>query len=280
MPRSAILLLLPLLWVPLTSPACTLWGEASSQGVLLAKNRDWAPDHRQVLRLIHPAQGLPYLGLFAVGGREPGIKAGVNQAGLTVVTAAASGLLRALRATQPGKNGQIARILERYHSVAEVVAAAPALFGSARAGFYLLGDAHEMLLVEVGTEGRFLLTRETMGRLAHTNHYFDPDLVSGLDRQGESSVIRLQRIRSLLAGTAGALTLDDLSRFSRDQAAGPDDSLWRSGREVTLAGWQMMLPVHGTPVLRVWLANPGEPEQQREWVLDAAFWAASAREWP
>ncbi|VEB42527.1 Acyl-coenzyme A:6-aminopenicillanic acid acyl-transferase [Chromobacterium violaceum] len=62
--------------------ACTLWGAAgtaSMEGSLLAKNRDWKPDHAQSLRLLHPEHGYAYLGLYADNGSEPGIKAGVNQ---------------------------------------------------------------------------------------------------------------------------------------------------------------------------------------------------------
>ncbi|MFB9156794.1 carcinine hydrolase/isopenicillin-N N-acyltransferase family protein [Chromobacterium violaceum] len=80
--------------------ACTLWGAAgtaSMEGSLLAKNRDWKPDHAQSLRLLHPEHGYAYLGLYADNGSEPGIKAGVNQKGLAVVATEASSLPRALR---------------------------------------------------------------------------------------------------------------------------------------------------------------------------------------
>lgn len=275
MNRSA-LLMLPALLSAVPAQACTLWASVTPGGVLLAKNRDWAPDHVQSLRLLRPTGGLAYLGLFADSGRMPGIKAGVNEAGLTVVTAAASGLPRALRDDQPGRQGRIAQILRQSRTVENVVDAAPALFGSARAGFYLIADAREILLVEVGTEGRYRLTQQQQGSLAHTNHYFDAALTGGLDKPGASSVQRLQRIRQLLAETAAPPTLDDFGRFARDSLNGPDNSLWRQGREVTLARWQIALPAGGGPELRVWLDNPGQAEVQQNVRLDATFWQRPA----
>ena len=85
-----------LLWLFGLQPAaaCTLWGAVGSAvdggGTLVAKNRDWVPDHRQELSLLKPAQGYQALVLRAVGGAEPGIKAGVNEKGLVIVSATAS----------------------------------------------------------------------------------------------------------------------------------------------------------------------------------------------
>ncbi len=76
--------------------ACTLWGAAGSDasgGTIISKNRDWAPDHTQVLKLRRSTKGYSHFGLYAVGGTEPGIKAGVNEKGLTVITASASSSL-------------------------------------------------------------------------------------------------------------------------------------------------------------------------------------------
>lgn len=77
-----------LLWflTPQPSSACTLWGASGTavegRGTLVAKNRDWNPDHRQELVVLKPTPGYRSLLLKAVGGAEPGVKAGVNEKGL------------------------------------------------------------------------------------------------------------------------------------------------------------------------------------------------------
>jgi len=94
------LVALAVLALGLPATACTLWGAANptgSEGTLLAKNRDWRPDHVQSVRLSRPASGLAFLGLYADTGSEPGIKGGVNQAGLSIVSATAGSLPKAVR---------------------------------------------------------------------------------------------------------------------------------------------------------------------------------------
>ena len=72
--------------------------------------------------------------------------------------------------------------------------------------------------------------------------------------------------------------LGELERFvaiSGDRHDGPDNSLWRSGREHTLASWIARTPAQGAPTLRVVLANPGEPVLTRQFVLDESFWRSA-----
>lgn len=221
--------------------ACTLWGSAgtaSMEGSLLAKNRDWKPDHAQSLRLLHPEHGYAYLGLYADNGSEPGIKAGVNQKGLAVVAAEASSLPRALRADS-ARHGVLTRLLRDYGSLDEVASAADKLFAQARPVFLLLADAGGLMQVEIGQHGRYRLIRQQSGTLAHTNHYADTSLLDGA------------------------------------QTIGP--SLWRSGREHTLAGWRIALPAGAPPRLQLTLANPGRAERDGDYALDSAFWAQPAR---
>ena len=70
--------------------ACTLWsaaGDAAGGGTLLAKNRDFSPDSLGKVVLVRPDEGSAYLGYRAlVKGREQ-LVAGVNEAGLAVVSA-------------------------------------------------------------------------------------------------------------------------------------------------------------------------------------------------
>ncbi|HOS76345.1 MAG TPA: carcinine hydrolase/isopenicillin-N N-acyltransferase family protein [Verrucomicrobiota bacterium] len=68
--------------------ACTLWGAAgvdAGGGTIISKNRDWKPDHVQVLKMQRPTNGYAYFGLYAEGDDAPGIKEGINEKGLTVL---------------------------------------------------------------------------------------------------------------------------------------------------------------------------------------------------
>lgn len=258
--------------------ACTLWGAAgaaSVDGTLLAKNRDWKPDHVQSLRLRHTEHGYAYLGLYADNGREPGIKAGVNEKGLAVVGAEASSLPRELRADS-ARHGVLTRLLRDYGSLDEVAAAADKLFPQTRPVFLLLADAGGLMQVEIGQHGRYQLSRQKNGTLAHTNHYSNLSLLDGAQKIGPSSQARLARIR-LLLDQRPSHALAEFERLSRDHHDGPDNSLWRDGREHTLAGWQMALPAGAAPRLHLVLANPGEQTLERDYVLDAAFWSQPAR---
>ncbi|OHX17329.1 carcinine hydrolase/isopenicillin-N N-acyltransferase family protein [Chromobacterium sphagni] len=275
--RKVIILAAGLTWLPHgPAAACTLWGAAGSasaggEGTLLAKNRDWKPDHQQSLRLVHPASGFAYLGLFADGSRVPGIKAGVNQQGLSVVSASASSLPREARAGEAGEHGVMRQLLRRYATLEAVAADAGKLFGHARPVFLQLADPTGLMLVEVGQHGRYRLQREANGVLTHTNHYRDAGLLDQPQSIGRSSASRLSRIDSLLSAQPSH-TRAEFSAISQDRHDGPDDSLWRSGREHTLANWQVSLPVNAAPRLRLVLANPGAEPIARDYVLDAAFW--------
>ena len=101
--RNIFLGVSALLWFLIQSPcqACTLWGAAGTSieggGTLVAKNRDWAPDHFQELAVLQPAAGYWALALKAIGGEEPGVKAGVNDKGLVIVSATGNSTSRSSR---------------------------------------------------------------------------------------------------------------------------------------------------------------------------------------
>lgn len=279
-PRCAVSSVL--LFAALAGPvqACTLWGAAgtsSAEGTLLVKNRDWIPDHSQSLRLLKPANGVAYVGLFADGGRSPGIKAGVNQWGLTVVSASASSLSRSVREADRERHGVISALLTRYRSLNEVADHAQEIFTTAKPVFLLLADSTGLMRIEVGQGGRFSLERSSSGTTAHTNHYLDSSLITAQQREGASSSTRLARVDALLAqGPGKGWTLADFNRISQDQNDGPDNSLWRSGHEHTLASWQIALPVQGPARLHLIIANPGQAVLTRDWVLDQTVWNAPA----
>lgn len=260
--------------------ACTLWGAAgddASGGTLIAKNRDWAPDHRQYLRLVRPRSGLAYLGLFAEGNAHPGLKAGSNEKGLTIVSAS-SAVPEKLRSSRPEKRAVLARVLAGYTSVDAVMADADNLFAGSWPDNLLIADGHKMLLVEIGQEDRFSMKLADQGVLTHTNHFLDPALPEYTRfKPGRSSLTRLARITSLLADAPRPLTEQQFAAMSRDQHDGPANSLWRTAPTgATLASWIVTTSPEGKTRLRLIIANPGEAEQHYEQDLDTAFWQRPA----
>ena len=161
--------------------ACTLWGSAgtnASGGTIISKNRDWKPDHTQVLKLHRGPGSYAYFGLYAEGNNEPGLKGGVNEKGLTVVTATASSIPEASRAKQPGKRGALAILLANYATCDEIVARLEAIFPRTRTGFFLIADRRKILVVEVGLDGKFAHRLVERGSVALS---FDPIQYSPLN---------------------------------------------------------------------------------------------------
>ncbi len=246
--------------------ACTLWGAVGAAvqggGTLVAKNRDWAPDHFQELALLRPAQGFQALVLRAVGGAEPGVKAGVNEKGLVVVSATASQVPRAERDKADQRKGLTSHLLATCASVAEVL---KMIDSFRRPAFYLIGDRKEMAMIEVAPVDRRFVTRSDSGALTHTNHYCAIDSQTIRQKPGPSSRTRLARIDELLKTHPQPYSIENFIRFSADQNAGPDDSIWRTGSDPTkrrtLSTWIVALPSKGSPQLYLKTADPGEPEQ-------------------
>ena len=264
-----------------SAQACTLWAAAgpdAGEGTLLSKNRDWVPDHVQVLKYEHSEEGYAFFGLYAEGNKDRGLKNGVNEKGLSIVSASASSIPKKIRSHQPGKRGMIRTILSRYASVDELAADAEQIFSSARANFYLIADRDKVMQVEVGLEGRYRIQIISQGTLAHSNHYLAPELGKFNMTIGSSSHTRLARINALLAHTPRPLTVVQFATISRDRNDGPNNSLWRNGRLHTLSSWIIRTPKAGSPTLHVVLANPGEPETHYEYTLNTAFWKSRRNE--
>ena len=261
--------------------ACTLWGSAGAvnQGgevTLIAKNRDWKPNQTQILRIVRPDKGYAYLGLFAVGGDEPGLKAGINRKGLVIISASAGSIPKKERKQAPGKKGLMRRILSSYSTVDEVLKDR-SIFSRARSQFLMMADDKALLNIEIGLNGRYSLKTQRNGTLCHTNHFLGPDMLAENRRIGNSSRTRLKRIADLLAGPpAGGFALADFVRMSEDQHDGPRNSILRQGAfpgdEKTVATWIAAIPRNGAPTVRIALWNPGEAEQILHFRLDEAFW--------
>jgi isopenicillin-N N-acyltransferase like protein len=259
---------------------CTLWGVAGkssvSKGTITAKNRDWAPDHTQKIKIIKPKKGNKYFGLFAEGNYDPGIKAGINEKGLSVSSASASSIPRKARNTQTGVSGVISKILLKFNSVDEVLADKEILSHS-RAGFVFISDKNKIAVIEIGFEGKSYSVRTTeSGKAFHTNHYMDEKMLKENRKIGESSLMRLDRIEKLLLDIKVPYTMDIFKNISTDQSDGPDNSIWRIGstpkKERTLATWIMEIPVGGTPRVYIKLANPGEHQKEYNFKIDEKFW--------
>jgi hypothetical protein len=240
--------------------------------VLIAKNRDWAPDHRQQLKIVRPKEGYASVVLAAVGGAEPGAKAGVNEKGLVIVTATVNQVPTAERQRVDQTKGLMSHLLARCASVEDLLKQIE-LFR--RPVFYLVGDRKEIAVIEVAPDGSRSITRSDAGTLHHTNHYcaIDPPYLKR--KPGASSTNRSARIEELLKNPHRPFTVDDFIRFSEDKAAGPDNSIWRTGsapqKTRSLATWLVAIPATGSPRLYLKTADPEEAERLCRLTVDDAL---------
>ncbi len=265
--------------------ACTLWAAVGSPvaggGALAAKNRDWTPDGPDRLERVKPREGQPYLALMAKGPQGWGVRAGVNQAGLVLLSASASAVPKELRSQ--GLAGVSRRVLSGYATV-EAVLAHKQMFEGLAPRFYLLADARQIAVLEIAPGGAVRIAGTRDGLLAHTNHYLDPDFTAYNRRPSLSSRARLPRVEALLAGLGRPLTMARFERLSQDRGAGPDNSLWRTGSKPqgtrTLASLVVSLPLRGPGQAAVVLANPGEPLKRVRIILDEKFWQGPAPNLP
>jgi isopenicillin-N N-acyltransferase-like protein len=262
---------------PTLAGACTLWAAAGPMveggGTLIAKSRDWAPEGHQVMTLTSPGSGLRYLGLYVVGTDEPGLKCGINERGLVVVTATVGTIPKAaIQAAPRGKAGMTA-LLRQCSTVDEALEMSA---GSVGARFSVLADRRKVAVIEAGLEGRMVLHVTDCGTVAQTNHF---SLAGTADLNqtaaGASSTTRYTRICELLGTTRKPLSMGTFVTMSRDQHDGPTNSIFRTGAKPTstrtLATWICRVPPEGSPIVHVRLLSPGEPEYESEILADDVF---------
>lgn len=212
--------------------ACTLFGAQGSRvlggGTLVVKNRDFRPEYQE-MRLV---QGSHYRFYGLYGGIEAkmGLKGGVNEAGLAVLSAAASCIPQKERKTMDRNTGALGKLLGRYATVEEALASGIDLGGPK---FLLLADATELVWVEVGDADRVTVRRVKNDTLAHTNFYLSPEFQELNLKPGVSAWHRYARIQDLLESQKDPYGLDDLIRYSQDRTEGPDNSIWRIGSRET-----------------------------------------------
>lgn len=255
--------------------ACTLFAAAGGRveggGVLIAKNRDWRPNQTHILRRVTGPEGHPYYGLFAQGGEDPGLKAGINAQGLVVVSATAP-FPRRERQAMPRTAGLIAKLLSSSATVDEALTHAEWLRGPR---YLMIGDRRSAAVIEIAPDGRTHVDRTETSVLYHTNHYTAANLLGyNPPRIGASSRERYRRIEQLLGGTQ-PFTLEQFIRMSDDRAGGPDRSIWRDGSSPTatrtVAAWIVYQPSDGTPQIYVKTADPGVPPVVRRLSFDTLW---------
>ncbi len=257
------------------SGACTLWaaaGDAAGGGAIIAKNRDWYPNHRQVLKTVHPDGGYAYMGIYAENKKVySGFKAGINEKGLSIVNASASAIPRAERM----KMGYTWKVMEHVLAQCATVEEALSLLDRAEGPrFLLLADREEITQVEIGPYGLKRVERKRNGTLHHTNHYKEFPFTAFNELPGKSSHVRDRRIGEILGGRP-SWTMDEFIAVTADHAAGADDSIFRTGStkksEKTIASWVARIPPEGAPEIYVRLLNPKEPVREVRLTGDALF---------
>ncbi len=265
-----------------SAQACTLWSANGSTvrqgGTLIVKNRDWRPDHKQILRMIIPETGYRYMGIYAMYGKSShGLKAGINEKGLVIVTASASSIPAQERKTDAGKNSSAIKhpyeAILRTCSTVEDVLKQERIFAGPQ--FIMAADKTETALLEIGPDGHYAASVEKNGYMYHTNHYVLQSMTSFNKTAGISSLTRYDRIGELLGSAGTPFTLDTFSSFAMDQHDGPDNSILRTGstpgKTRTLATWAVYIPEEGSPVIRIRLMNPRTQEQTAEFTADDVF---------
>lgn len=247
----------------LPAQACTLWAAHGTYveggGSLIIKNRDWQPDHRQGLKLVTPETGYRYFGLFQLDGDAPGLRAGINEKGLVIISASASSIPAGERYAMPRTHGLLSKILNQCASVDAALAQSHWFVGPQ---FIMLADKEKVARIEIGPEGKTAVTVTDNGVSYHTNHYVEEQLYFANKTIGSSSQTRYNRIAELLDNSSKPYTLDSFLSMSNDQIAGPDNSIFRVGstrqKARTLATWAVSIPIEKSPEIYVRILNPGE----------------------
>jgi isopenicillin-N N-acyltransferase-like protein len=156
---------------------CTVWGAAGPVTLdaepLLAKNRDYWLDHRQLqcLASAHPRQGYRYQYLTSAG--SPGVfSAGMNEAGLAVADTHVASL-----DIGPGlpRYALMMEILERHDQVQSALDYLRLARHVGNGTLALLDAAGDMAVFETGHSHPGVVLPEA-GFVVTTNHYVTPDL--------------------------------------------------------------------------------------------------------
>ena len=261
----------------LTAPveACTLFAANGSVvddgGTLLVKNRDWEPNQHQGIKFVPSKDGYSYFGLYAEG-TAAGMKAGINEKGLTVVSATAGSIPSKERINMPNKAGSLTKLLKECASVEEALTRTDLFLGPK---ILMLADKKSVATIEIGPEGKFSIDQKENDYICHANHYVAEDMLNFNKKIGQSSEKRYERIGQLLDNSSLPFSLDSFLNFSSDQNDGPDDSIFRIGgtssKTRTMAVWAVSIPMQGSPEVYIRILNPDEEEKSCRIIADDFF---------
>ncbi len=232
--KKLLLALFLLLYSTGAALACTLFGatgiKVEGGGTIAVKNRDWSPSFQQV-SLVTPPAGYRYYALLA--GKKAGFNAGgINEKGLFVAMSTVGSIPKEIRKTYPKfRTAEGKRIndyiLAHYGTVLEVVDSDAQIW--AEPVNFILADKDSLAIIEVLPGGKKSVTYQENGIVYHTNHYVDKNTMCGNKKIGKSSLTRYNRIRELLTNQIGKFTVSDFWTMSKDENAGPNNSIFRTG---------------------------------------------------
>ncbi len=250
---------------------CTLWGAVGARveggGALAVKNRDWHGSDDQKTRLFTPAKGWQYFALIEVSDKEgrhkERITGGVNEKGLVVLNSSAGSIPRQQRLAMRHNPALMKELLSGCASVDEALRKSASFAGPRN---LLLADRRKIAILEIAGDGKYAVEVKKNSYLFHTNHFVLPGMLVWNKIQPKSSLARYQRIGELLAQDNGIYTMEKFLAFSRDQAAGPDDSIFRTGSKPgsirTEAVFAVYLKPDGDMDIYVRLLTAGKPESE------------------
>jgi isopenicillin-N N-acyltransferase like protein len=269
------LTLVVILFVSLPVQACTLWAANGSLvdggGSMLVKNRDWVPNQHELLKSVFPKTGYSYFGLYAAG-KYSGMKAGINEKGLVVVSATVGSIPSEERRAMPHTGGLLVRLLKECGSVDAALARTDLFLGPE---ILMLADKNKVATIEIGSEGKFFIVSKENSVIYHTNHYVSEGLLDFNRTIGESSLKRYDRIGQLLNTVTAPYDFDTFISFSNDQNDGPDNSIFRIGstptKTRTMAVWAVQIPLKGSPQIYARILNPNEDEKVLRITADDVF---------
>ncbi len=198
--------------------AFAVTGAATADGNALAgQNQDLQPEYSDVAILLHlkPTDGRPRVLLFTFAGQLG--YAGMNSTGLAHF---ANALYNC-----PWQEGlphyPVKRVVLEYATfdeVREVVLSNP----TCSAGNMVMCNGENGILdVEIRSDGVAEFADERPDAILHTNHYLTPEFVKHEDRHLKDSFVRLDRIRELVYGRYGDITVDVMKEILADHEGDP-----------------------------------------------------------
>ncbi len=200
--------------IPADDQGCTTWAAARRMTQLgtpiLAKNRDYWPDHQQLqcLAFAKPKSGYAYQYLTSAG--SPGVfSSGMNEIGLVVADTHVVSL-----DVGPGipRYAAMMDILENYDSVQAALEYLQSVKHSGNGNILLLDARGDMAVFETGYSV-FGIDQPESGVLVSTNHYVTSPmkhrwLPRGPEEIHGNSLTRYEHVRQEIQANAGKIDLD------------------------------------------------------------------------